>query len=76
MIFGLIKPKHLGYSGVLCETFVSATTTAPAISANGCAINPCMNGGTCVTQNNGAFFGCFCSTGYIGTFCQTPSIFN
>ncbi len=36
-----------------------------------CAQNPCKNGATCVSDTLGYFYGCFCSTGYIGTFCDS-----
>lgn len=63
--------QHLGYTGTLCETIASVIGTT--VAANGCTINPCQNGGTCVTQPNGAFLGCFCTTGFIGTNCQIAS---
>ncbi len=47
------------------------TTTTTTTPLNGCLPNPCQNSGTCVTQANGGFAGCFCTSAFIGTFCQS-----
>lgn len=39
-----------------------------------CTPNPCFNRGTCVSDVNGGFFGCFCQTGFSGLYCQDGTV--
>lgn len=54
---------------VYCKVKAKARGTRQTIS---CAQNPCKNSATCVNDNNGAFLGCFCRTGFNGKFCEYP----
>ena len=63
----------IGFIGVYCEntrqTTTATTTTASTMSQ--CESNLCLNGGTCVTKDDGTFFGCFCKNDFIGVYCET-----
>ena len=59
-----------GYTGEFCENSTEPVPTTASLIVSGCLPSPCLNGGTCVTQTNGQFFGCFCKTGYTGVNCE------
>ena len=61
----------LNINQVLKLYLTAVITTTTTTTLNGCLPNPCQNSGTCVTQANGAFAGCFCTSAFIGTFCQS-----
>lgn len=63
-----------GFSGLFCEIVLTGVTTTNTMTTvkNGCNPNPCYFGGTCVTYTNGGFMGCYCPSGYTGTYCQCP----
>ncbi|XP_052083796.1 uncharacterized protein LOC127721164 [Mytilus californianus] len=62
-------------SGKLTTTSRQSTTTLPSTSSmqmsnkDECAINPCLNGGTCSDEVN--YYNCTCAPGYTGNNCQT-----
>jgi hypothetical protein len=37
--------------------------------------NPCLNGGTCQSSDDGLTYVCNCPTGYSGLNCQTCKIY-
>jgi hypothetical protein len=61
-----------GYIGLHCENTQQTitTTTMTTTSVPQCEPNLCLNGGTCVTNEDGQFFGCFCKNGYNGVYCD------
>ncbi len=65
-----------GYSGSDCSTrkFSSFSTTKMKRKkhvniGDPCAVNPCLNGGTCMANNVGGFT-CQCPPGYSGLRCE------
>lgn len=61
-------------SGTVTCLASASWTTPPTCQPipNGCATNPCLNGGTC-TENMGTFTGCTgCNAGYSGMLCEVP----
>ena len=47
-----------GFTGDTCE-------------GNACAVNPCLNGGTCTPQTDGSSFTCACPNGFTGATCES-----
>ncbi len=48
-----------------------ANCTMTTVVPDGCRINPCQNGGGCITPNTrDKDFLCNCTANYIGTFCE------
>ncbi|XP_056442395.1 protocadherin Fat 1a isoform X2 [Gadus chalcogrammus] len=52
------------------EDVVDVTPGCALLPVESCAINPCINGGTCSTLPNGGFF-CRCPATFMGTHCES-----
>jgi len=56
---------------ILDVSSTTTTTKSTTIAAlNQCNPNPCFNSGQCIVSTSGQFLGCFCRTGFTGTYCQ------
>ncbi|CAF1628166.1 unnamed protein product, partial [Adineta ricciae] len=54
-----------------CGSIQCAPATTPIQPRNPCAVNPCLNGGQCVS--NGAGFICNCPATFTGNRCEAPA---
>lgn len=57
------------YTGLVCET------VTPTVGPRSCLVNPCMNGGTCVSRVSGSY-DCICTPQYTGPHCGTDKCAN
>ncbi|CAF0703504.1 unnamed protein product [Brachionus calyciflorus] len=60
-----------GFFGSLCEL---TEPEVPTSELTACNPNPCQNHGSCLTYENGNFYGCLCQLGYSGKFCEISPV--
>ena len=64
-----LSPGSFGTCQTAGQIFLCGATTQPP-PTDECNPNPCQNGGSCFTKDNGSFKGCACLSGFGGERCE------